>query len=48
MPKYAVDVATWFYVDTDNPEAAYDAIHAHLCDIVDDFEIVNIKEMEDA
>lgn len=44
MPRYAVDVSTWFYVDTENADDAYDMVHEHLCGILDDFEIVNVEE----
>lgn len=47
MTRYAVDISTWVYVNAENETEAFNEAHAWCANTLDDFEIVNVEEVDD-
>ena len=47
MPRYAVDISCWIYLDAPNETEAFNEAHTWCANILENFEIVNVEDMED-
>lgn len=46
MPKYAVDISCWIYLEAPNETEAFGEAHAWCAENLDNFDIVNVEEVE--
>jgi hypothetical protein len=48
VPRYAVEFAGFIYVDAENEDSACEEVDLHLYRVLDDFEIISVKDITSA